>query len=136
AQQQAALPPPKAVAPPPAAPSAVAKLPAPPPAQPAVQPAPQPAKPAATPAVTGGSGSWRIQLASVRSEGEAASEWKRIAGRYPDALGGLSFQVAKVDLGEKGVFYRVQGAGADETRAKSICAQLRAQNTGCVVVRP
>ena len=100
--------------------------------------APQPAKTTAAPAstVAGGSGSWRIQLASVRSEGEAAAEWRRIAGRYPDALGGLSMQVAKVDLGDKGVFYRVQGAGADEARAKSVCAQLRAQNVGCVVVRP
>ncbi|CAO3450813.1 SPOR domain-containing protein [Azospirillum largimobile] len=99
---------------------------------------PQPAKaaPAPTPAVTGGSGSWRIQLASVRSEGEAAAEWRRLAGRHPDALGGLSMQVAKVDLGDKGVFYRVQGTGADEARAKSVCAQLRAQSVGCVVVRP
>jgi hypothetical protein len=96
--------------------------------------APQPAK--AAPAVIGGSGSWRIQLASVRSEGEAAAEWRRLAGRHPDALGGLSMQVAKVDLGDKGVFYRVQGTGADEARAKSVCAQLRAQNVGCVVVRP
>ena len=86
--------------------------------------------------MVGGSGSWRIQLASVRSEGEAAAEWRRIAGRHPDALGGLSMQVARVDLGDKGVFYRVQGTGADEARAKSVCAQLRAQNVGCVVVRP
>ncbi|WP_042444172.1 SPOR domain-containing protein [Azospirillum sp. B510] len=107
------------------------------------QPAPakaaaQPAKPApaAAPAVSGGSGGWRVQLASVRSEGEAAAEWRRLAGRHPDALGGLSMQVARVDLGEKGIFYRVQGAGADEARAKSACAQLRAQNVGCVVVRP
>ncbi|AWU95295.1 SPOR domain-containing protein [Azospirillum ramasamyi] len=99
-------------------------------------PAKATSQPKAVPAVTGGSGSWRIQLASVRSEGEAAAEWRRIAGRYPDALGGLSMQVARVDLGEKGVFYRVQGAGADEARAKSVCAQLRAQNVGCVVVRP
>lgn len=99
--------------------------------------APQPAKPAPTSApAAGGSGSWRVQLASVRSEGEAAAEWRRLAGRHPDALGGLSMQVAKVDLGEKGIFYRVQGAGADEARAKSACAQLRAQNVGCVVVRP
>jgi hypothetical protein len=101
--------------------------------------APQPAKPAPTSApapVAGGSGGWRVQLASVRSEGEAAAEWRRLAGRHPDALGGLSMQVAKVDLGEKGIFYRVQGAGADEARAKSACAQLRAQNVGCVVVRP
>ncbi|WP_238474727.1 SPOR domain-containing protein [Azospirillum cavernae] len=72
----------------------------------------------------------------MRSETEAAAEWKRIASRHPDALGGLSLQVAKVDLAGKGIFYRVQGNGADETRAKSICAQLRAQNVGCVVVRP
>ncbi|MBY6263588.1 SPOR domain-containing protein [Azospirillum sp. 412522] len=96
---------------------------------------PQPAKPAAAPAA-GGSGGWRVQLASVRSEGEAAAEWRRLAGRHPDALGGLSMQVARVDLGEKGIFYRVQGAGADEARAKSACTQLRAQNVGCVVVRP
>ena len=96
--------------------------------------APQPAK--AAPAVVGGSGGWRVQLASVRSEGEASAEWRRLAGRHPEALGGLSMQVAKVDLGPKGIFYRVQGAGADEARAKSVCAQLRAQNVGCVVVRP
>lgn len=96
--------------------------------------APQPAK--AAPAVVGGSGGWRVQLASVRSEGEAATEWRRLTGRYSDALGGLSMHVAKVDLGPKGIFYRVQGAGADEARAKSVCAQLRAQNVGCVVVRP
>ncbi|AWB06996.1 SPOR domain-containing protein (plasmid) [Azospirillum humicireducens] len=142
-QQVAAVKPPSA--PPPqaqqqqnAAPSVgqlIAKLEAGSP--PAAAPAKAAAQPAKTaPAVTGGSGGWRIQLASVRSEGEAAAEWRRIAGRHPDALGGLSMQVAKVELGDKGVFYRVQGAGADEARAKSVCAQLRAQNVGCVVVRP
>ncbi|MFP5513025.1 MAG: SPOR domain-containing protein [Alphaproteobacteria bacterium] len=147
-QQQVAAVKPPAAPPPPAqqqqqnaAPSVgqlIAKLEAaPPPAAPA-KAAPQQAKAAIAPAPAGagGSGSWRIQLASVRSEGEAAAEWRRIAGRHPDALGGLSMQVAKVDLGDKGVFYRVQGAGADEARAKSVCAQLRAQNVGCVVVRP
>ena len=141
-QQQVAAVKPPAAPPPPAqqqnaAPSVgqlIAKLEAASlPAAPA-KAAPQPAK--AVPAVSGGSGSWRIQLASVRSEGEAAAEWRRIAGRHPDALGGLSMQVARVDLGDKGVFYRVQGTGADEARAKSVCAQLRAQNVGCVVVRP
>ena len=45
-------------------------------------------------------------------------------------------QVAKADLGEKGVFYRIQGVGLDEERARSVCSQLKAQNVGCVVVRP
>jgi hypothetical protein len=150
ASQTAALPPPVApkptssvtVKPTPASvaspPSVTSKpLPQPPPSQAATtsSTAAQPTKPTST-TITGGSGNWRIQLASVRSETEAAAEWKRIVGRHPDVLNGLSFQVSKVDLAEKGTFYRVQGNGADETRAKSICAQLRAQNVGCVVVRP
>ena len=105
--------------------------PAPPPqaAAPAPQSAPAPAK-------AGGGGNWRVQLAAVRSEAEAATEWKRLTSRYGAALGGLSMQVAKADLGEKGVFYRIQGVGLDEERARSVCSQLKAQNVGCVVVRP
>ncbi len=104
-QQTATLPPPKAATPsvqqaaqPPAAKPPAAPLPAPTPApavaaKPAAAPAPPPAaQPAAgqpaKPALAGGSGAWRIQLASVRSEAEAAAEWKRIAGRHPEALGG------------------------------------------------
>ena len=34
------------------------------------------------------------------------------------------------------IFYRVQGVGVDETRARAACAALKAQNVGCVVVRP
>lgn len=130
------------VAPKPAPPPAVAALSAPVPA-----PAPAPLKPpaAAAPAVTpaavkppaaGGAGGWRVQLASVRSESEASAEWKRLSSRYPDALGGLGVSIVKADLGEKGIYYRVQGSGVDETKARSICAQLKAQNVGCVIVRP
>ncbi|HYD68024.1 SPOR domain-containing protein [Azospirillum sp.] len=100
--------------------------------------APQAAKPAAAPppAASGGAGGYRVQLASVRSEAEAQAEWKRLAGRYGDALGGLSLNVAKADLGEKGVFYRVQGGSVDEARARAICDKLKAQSVGCVIVRP
>ncbi|RTR23790.1 SPOR domain-containing protein [Azospirillum griseum] len=128
------------IAPPPPASGATASTaakPVPPAPTTPVPAAATPANPAkATPAVVGGAGQWRVQLASVRSEAEASAEWKRLAGRHPEALGSLSFQAAKIDLDGKGTFYRVQGTGADEARAKSICAQLRAQNVGCVVVRP
>jgi len=138
AAAKAAPPPAAKPAPAPAAQAAPPK-PAAPPAQ---APAPQAAKPAAAPATppapakaTSGGG-WRIQLAAVRSESEAASEWKRLTSRYPGALSGLSMQVVKADLGEKGIFYRVQGVGLDEAKAKEACAQLKAQSVGCVVVRP
>lgn len=104
---------------------------------PASQP-PPPAKTAAPPPpkATGGGGGWRIQLASVRTEAEAASEWKRLSSRYAGALGGVGMQIVKADLGEKGVFYRVQGGGLDEIGARSVCEQLKSQNVGCVVVKP
>lgn len=134
AAQANAAPAPKPV------PVSTASLPPPAPApqpagqQPAApQAAAQPPKPS-TPA--GGAGNWRVQLASVRSESEATAEWKRLSGKHADALGGVGMQIVKADLGEKGIFYRVQGGGIDESRAKSVCAQLRAQNVGCVVVRP
>lgn len=147
------------------APVQTAVLPAPAPAKPAPAPAPTPAptlaKPAPAPALgaqpqtlapppaaatpaapsaqpgkPAGAGGWKVQLASVRSEAEAQTEWKRLSGRFPDALGGLGMQVVKADLGEKGIYYRVHGTGVDEARAKAVCAQLRVQNVGCVVVRP
>ncbi|MGY0794158.1 SPOR domain-containing protein, partial [Azospirillum argentinense] len=146
----AALPAPAAPAPKAAPPPAAKPAPAPPQAQtpsqtpPAAAPKPQPAPPAAAPALqpapapakASGGGNWRVQLAAVRSEAEASTEWKRLTSRYGAALGGLSMQVAKADLGEKGIFYRIQGVGLDEERAKSVCAQLKSQNVGCVVVRP
>ncbi len=127
----AAVPAPRASSPPPAqaAPQAAPIVAAPKPIPP-----PSAAPSNATP--SGGSGGFRIQLASLRSETEAQTEWKRIAGRYPGVVGGLSMHISKADLGEKGIFYRVQGGGVDEARAKTICAQLNAQKVGCVVVRP
>lgn len=92
--------------------------------------------PPPAPVSSGGAGGWRIQLASVRSEAEASAEWKRLQARFPGVLGGLSLQVSKADLGDKGVFYRVHGGGVDEVRARSACDQLKSQNVGCVVVKP
>lgn len=109
----------------------VAAAAAPPPAPPPAPKAEPPAK-----AAPSGETNWRVQLASLRSEAEASAEWKRLAGRYPDVLGGLSPKIVKADLGEKGIYYRVQGVGLDEARAKAVCAQLKAQNVGCVLVRP
>lgn len=87
-------------------------------------------------ASAGAGATWRLQFASVRTEEEAKAEWQRLVSRYREDLAGLSPVVLKADLGDRGVFWRVQGAGATEERAKAICARLRSQNVGCLVVRP
>lgn len=151
------LPPPEKPLPRPTAPppiSAVGTVPAAPavpeggsPGAAAVPPAqsPQPAaKPAsaAKPAVAKATaprgmpaqgGGARIQLGAVRSEEAAQHEWERIRRANPDLLGSLSATPVRADLGEKGVYYRIQtGPIADADR---ICGELKRRNVGCIIAR-
>lgn len=92
--------------------------------------APKPAAAQASPAKASGA---RIQLASVRSEEAALQEWNRIKRANSDLLGNLSATPVRVDVGEKGVFYRVlSGPVAD---AEQICRELNQRNVGCIIAR-
>ncbi len=98
-------------------------------------------KPATTPPQSVGKptpltgGSVRVQVGAVLSEADARGEWKRLQSRHPELLGGLSLTVTRVDLGEKGVRFRLQGGPVDEARARFICDQLKGQNLGCQLAR-
>jgi Flp pilus assembly protein TadD len=77
---------------------------------------------------------YRLQIGSVRSEVEALEEWKRLHRLYPDALKGLSLTVARADLGEKGIYYRLQaGPIADAGAAADRCSELSDHKVGCIV---
>jgi cell division septation protein DedD len=146
-------PPAQAEAPPPApaAPSIAAGPPANPPApSPPVQP-PQPAasppgrgtqtasaamaKPAAAPPAANIGGT-RLQLGSVRSADAARQEWERIKSKNPDLLGNLSATPIRADLGDKGIYYRIQtGPVADPAAAERLCGELKQRNIGCIIAR-
>jgi hypothetical protein len=85
---------------------------------------------AAKPQLTGGT---RIQLASVRSEEAARQEWDRIRRANPDLLGSVSATFPRADLGEKGVFYRLETAPIAD--AERVCGELRRRNVGCIIAR-
>jgi cell division septation protein DedD len=107
---------------------------APPPAAkaaPAPAPAPVPAAPAATAKAGGG---WVVQLGAVHSEAEAKTEWTRIKGAHHE-LADLSPDVVRVDLGAKGVFWRVRGGPLDEAQARVLCSELTKQGQGCLVAK-
>jgi cell division septation protein DedD len=116
--------------------------PAAPPAPPAAiaQPSPAVIAPpvatnAPTPTVSGPG--YRLQLGAVRSEEAAKQEWQRLQRAQPDILGKLTLNAARVDLGEKGIFYRIQaGPIADEAGAAQSCAALKSRNVGCILVKP
>lgn len=91
-------------------------------------PAPAPQQQAAIPA-----GTARVQLGAVRSADAAQKEWARLQNANRDILGGMSMNVVTADLGERGIYYRIQAGPAAD--ANDVCAKLKARNVGCIVVR-
>jgi len=143
----AATPPPHPAPPPP--PTQAVSAPPPAPAAPpssvlapqvAVAPAPAvvpEAKAAPTPTPASASGGYRLQLGALGSEDAAKQEWLRLQKQQPDILGKLSLTVSRVDLGAKGVYYRIQaGPIADAAAAAQSCATLKSRNVGCILVKP
>jgi hypothetical protein len=86
--------------------------------------------------MSGSTGGWRVQLASAKSEEVAKSTWAKLQAAHGDVLANLRMQPTKVDLGEKGTWYRVQAGPLDEKQAHSICGTLKSRRTDCVVVPP
>jgi hypothetical protein len=72
----------------------------------------------------------------VRSEDAARQEWERVKRKNADLLGTLSATPIRSDLGDKGVYYRIQtGPVADQAAAERICSELKQRSVGCIVAR-
>ncbi|HXV25238.1 MAG TPA: SPOR domain-containing protein [Alphaproteobacteria bacterium] len=91
----------------------------------------------AAPATTAAAGSWKIQLAAVKTEAAAKQEWSRVQKVHPDLLGDMRLTVQRADLGTKGIFFRIQaGPLPNRTTAEDVCAELKASKQPCIVVKP
>ncbi|MBR0758164.1 SPOR domain-containing protein [Bradyrhizobium jicamae] len=78
---------------------------------PGADPAPAAAPPTrvatTTPTPTnGGGGGYLVQVSSQKNEADAQSSYRSLQGKYASVLGSQPSVVKRVDLGEKGVFYR------------------------------
>ncbi len=81
-------------------------------------------------------GGLRLQLGAVRSSNEARDEWERLKRGNADLLGKLSAVAVRADLGDKGVYYRIQaGPVTSPTIAERICGELRQRRLACIIVR-
>lgn len=82
-------------------------------------------------------GRFRIQVASMRSDEDAASSWALLRSNNKDLLEDLLLYIQRVDLGaEKGIYFRVQaGPFADHAAAAALCAKLRERSVSCLVVK-
>jgi len=80
---------------------------------------------------------YRLQLGAVRDPEIAKQSWERMKERNADLLGRLTFAAERVDLGGRGIFYRIEaGPLADAAHAERDCKELKRRGVSCILVRP
>jgi hypothetical protein len=99
-----------------------------------------PPQPQAAPAIAVNTpqpaGSYVVQVAAQKSEAEAQSSWQALQQRYGTVLAGQQATIRRVDLGERGVFYRAQvGPFSTRAQASEVCQSLKAAGGECVIQR-
>jgi hypothetical protein len=118
------------------------------PAPAAAAPAPKtaavspPLKPAAlkpvaeTPAKPAASGSYLLQVGAFKSDAEARAAWTTYQSKHAALLNGFGPDVQKVDLGEKGTWYRLRIASfSDKDAATALCDRLKSQGGNCFLAK-
>jgi cell division septation protein DedD len=107
------------------------------PSDPNVVERPSVATPPIVPTPRTGGNEYVVQVASVRSQSDAEAVWRKLESRFSNVLNsGLYADIKRVDLAEKGIYYRTRIAGLeDREAAKSLCNVLKASNQACYVTK-
>jgi hypothetical protein len=81
-------------------------------------------------------GGYAVQVTSERNESNAQAALQALQVKYPNQLRGRQPIIRRVDLGAKGIYYRVlisPFASVDE--AAGLCSRLKAAGGNCIVQR-
>lgn len=77
-----------------------------------------------------------IQLGTFPNEQEATKAWQNVRENNADILGNSKTKITKSDLGDNGVFYRLQsGPFNSESDAREICKEMNAREQNCFFVK-
>ena len=83
-----------------------------------------------------GAPGYLVQVTAGQDQGEALQAFGKLQQLYPRLLGGYLPNVQKVNLGPKGVWYRVRvGPMGRRTAAANFCRQLKAAGGDCMIRR-
>ena len=75
-----------------------------------------------------------VQVTAGQDQSEALRAFGQLQRRFPSLLGGYLPNVQKVDLGHKGIWYRVRvGPLGRRTAAITFCEQLKAAGGDCLI---
>ena len=76
-----------------------------------------------------------VQMAAYRSVARADRGWEILAARHKKALANYRPDLVGVDLGDKGVYYRLRaGPIADRHEADQLCGALKDEGQNCLIV--
>jgi hypothetical protein len=85
---------------------------------------------------TGSSGAYAVQISSQRSEAEAQAAFHGLQAKFPSQLGGRQPIIHRVDLGDKGIYFRAMvGPFANSNEAGELCSSMKAAGGNCIVQR-
>ena len=118
------------------APVAAAPTPVQKPAVPKVAAATPAAEPAAPAAEASSGGSYVVQVAARKSQTDALAAFADIQQKYPQLLEGYRPIIKRADLGNKGVWYRLNvGPVESKQVASSLCSQLKSAGMRSCLIR-
>jgi hypothetical protein len=88
---------------------------------------------------SGGKKIVRVQIAAMSSRDAASEHWQKFSGRYSSIFSDLKPFIEKVDLGKRGIFFRLQvGNFPSQIEAEKFCSQYviqtRKNSADCIVV--
>lgn len=77
-----------------------------------------------------------VQLSSITDQARSGAEWSKLQEKYPTMLESAPHRVQKADLGDRGMYYRIQAGPFEKDGAVSVCEQIKSVNpNGCLVVK-
>jgi hypothetical protein len=102
-------------------------------AVPAARPTAKPAKTQVRPGSVARD-DFMVQLAASRSRALARGVYSGLQNNFSDLLGQRNPLILRVDLGDKGIFYRVNVPGFESRNAATaFCANLKSRGQDCLV---
>lgn len=79
---------------------------------------------------------FRVQLGAVKTSQEAQKEINRLKKLYPEIFKNCELIAKNVDLGTKGIFYRIQTTNMSKEDAEKTVEILKKMKQACFVVKP
>lgn len=105
-------------------------------AEPAAGAAPAPVPAPVAAAASAANGSYVVQVSSQRTAAEAQGAFQSLQRRFAGVLGGMKPSIRKVDLPDRGTYYRVRvGGWSTPAEATAFCGKLKAAGGDCVIAR-